>query len=345
MFVFGCFRIPRNVAAGVAAGLVLLLAAPACAPSDQGPPESAVVGPDRVDSDRAEPVLVDTVPLVDVAPEPSPTAASVPVSDSVTDTSDSSGSDGSTGSVVDQLPVVSAPDPLTTPTTVPPTTTTPPTSTAEGVLEPVDESVASSAGSVVQAWIELAWTAPASDPFGYDYSLWVDELAAPTANVDGLRSGPLTVSLAEVTEQNQSLEKTSADLRSMLWLEAASAGGNDWRVFETDPGFAVLAVSEATVEAELATSEETSHAVFDGLHDPVIVRNPGGDVAQVLWPVVVDMLIQRTDVQYGLVHSNVRFGTTLLLVPDPAVDGGFLIETTAVPDGFIQHSYVVVPAS
>ena len=221
-----------------------------------------------------------------------------------------------------------------------------PTSAPVVVSDPVDDSVTlQAANRVAQAWVASAWTAPASDPFGYDYSLWVDELAAPTANVDGLRSGPLTISLAEVTEQNQSLEKTSADLRSMLWLEAAIAGGNDWRVFETDPGFAVLAVSEATVEAELATSEETSHAVFDGLHDPVIVRNPGGDVAQVLWPVVVDMLIQRTDVQYGLVHSNVRFGTTLLLVPDPAVDGGFLIETTAVPDGFIQHSYVVVPAS
>ena len=232
------------------------------------------------------------------------------------------------------------------PSTVPPTTAPP--STTTGVPEPVVESVSSTASPLVQAWVDSAWAAPASDPFGYDYSLWVDELAAPSANIEGLRAGPLTISLTEVAEQDLGdpfREKMSADLRSMLWLEAAIAGGNDWRVFETDPGFAVLAVSEATVEAELATSEETSHAVFDGLHDPVIVRNPGGDVAQVLWPVVVDMLIQRTDVQYGLVHSNVRFGTTLLLVPDPAVDGGFLIETTAVPDGFIQHSYVVVPAS
>ena len=137
----------------------------------------------------------------------------------------------------------------------------------------------------------------------------------------------------------------SADLRSLLWLEAALNGGNDWRVFETDPGFAILAVSESTAEAALATPEDTRHVVFDGLHDPVTVHDDDGNVVQVLWPVVVDVLIQRTDVQTGLVHVNARFGTTLLLVPDPAVDGGFLIESTAVPGGFMQPSFVVVPAS
>ena len=231
------------------------------------------------------------------------------------------------------------------PSTVPPTTA--PTSTTAGVPEPVVESVSFSAYPIVQAWVDSAWAAPASDPFGYDYSLWVDELAAPSANADGLRAGPLTISLAEVAEQDLGdpfLEKMSADLRSILWLEAALAGGDDWRVFETDPDFAILAVSESTAEAALATSEETRHVMFDGLHDPVTIRNSDGNVAQVLWPVVVDVLIQRTDVQTGLVHSSVRFGTTLLLVPDPAVDGGFLIESTAVPGGFMQPSFVVVPA-
>ena len=230
--------------------------------------------------------------------------------------------------------------------TVPPTTA-PPSSTA-GVPEPVVESVSSTAYPIVRAWVDSAWAAPASDPFGYDYSLWVDELAAPSANIEGLRAGPLTVSLTEVAEQDLGdpfLEKMSADLRSLLWLETALNGGNDWRVFETDPGFAILAVSEATAEAAFATSEDTRHVVFDGLHDPVTVHDDAGNVVQVLWPVVVDVLIQRTDVQTGLVHVNARFGTTLLLVPDPAADGGFLIESTAVPGGFMQPSFVVVPAS
>ena len=110
------------------------------------------------------------------------------------------------------------------PTTVPPTTAS--TSTAAGVPELVDESVAFSAYPIVQAWVDSAWAAPASDPFGYDYSLWVDELAAPSADVDGLRSGPLTISSAEVAEQDLSdpfLEKMSADLCSRCWLEAALA--------------------------------------------------------------------------------------------------------------------------
>ena len=230
--------------------------------------------------------------------------------------------------------------------TVPPTTTVPPTST--GVLESVDESVASSAGSVVQAWIELAWVAPASDPFGYDYSLWVDELAAPTANAAGLRAGPLTVSLVESAElglDDTLTEVMSADLRSLLWWEAAFVGGDDWRVFETDPDFAVFTVSDATAEAGLASAEDTSHTVFDGLHDPMMLRDNDGNVSQVLWPVVVDVPLQRTDVLFGLVHANVRFGTTLLLVPDSAGDGGFLIEATSVPDGFIQRSVVAFPTS
>ena len=233
---------------------------------------------------------------------------------------------------------------VTVPVTVPVTVTLP---TSGDVAELIDESVAFSAGPIVRAWVDSAWSAPASDPFGYDYSLWVDELAAPSANVAGLRAGPLTVSLTELAELDLGdpfLEKMSADLRSMLWLEAALAGGDDWRVFETDPGFAVLAVSEATAEAALAVPLEGAHVVFDGLHDPVTVRTPAGDVSQVLWPVVVDVVIQRTDVQTGLVHSNFRFGTTLLLVPDPAVDGGFLIEATAVPGGFIEYSVVPVPA-
>ena len=230
--------------------------------------------------------------------------------------------------------------------TVPPTTTVPPTST--GVLESVDESVASSAGSVVQAWIELAWVAPTSDPFGYDYSLWVDELAAPTANAAGLRAGPLTVSLVESAElglDDTLTEVMSADLRSLLWWETAFVGGDDWRVFETDPDFAVFTVSDATAEAALASAEDTSHTVFEGLHDPMMLRDNDGNVSQVLWPVVVDVPLQRTDVLFGLVHANVRFGTTLLLVSDSAGDGGFLIEATSVPDGFIQRSVVAFPIS
>ena len=244
-------------------------------------------------------------------------------------------------------PVVDTAAPSTVPPDTVPPDTVPPSTTAD-VPEPVVEAVSSTAYPVVRAWVESAWAAPASDPFGYDYSLWVDELAAPSANIAGLRAGPLTVSFAEVAEQDMGdpfLEKMSADLRSLLWLEAASGGGNDWRVFETDPGFAILAVSEATAEAARATPEDTRHVMFDGLQAPVTVHDDDGNVAQVLWPVVVDVLIQRTDTQTGLVHSNARFGTTLLLVPDPAVDGGFLIESTAVPGGFMQSSFVVVPAS
>ena len=237
------------------------------------------------------------------------------------------------------------------PSTVPADTTTVPRAAPVVVSDPVEaQTPLQAAYPVVQAWVDSAWAAPASDPYGHDYSLWVDELAAPSANIDGLRTGPLTVSLAVVSEQDMGdpfFEKMTADLRSMLWLEAALDGGDDWRAFETDPGFAVLAVSEATAEAALAVPVpgEPSHAIFDGLHDPVVMRSPDGDVTQVLWPVVVDMLIQRTDVQAVLVRSHVRLGTTLLLVPDPAVDGGFLIESTAVPGGFMQHSAVVIPAS
>ena len=158
------------------------------------------------------------------------------------------------------------------------------------------------------------------------------------------------MSLAEVAAQDWDgtfWDRTSGDLRSLLWLVAAQSGGDDWRVFETDPGFAVLSVSEATFEAEFTTPTpgKPGHAVFDGLHDPVTVLDSGGGVAQVLWPVVVDVKIQRTDAQAGLVHHHARFGTTLLLVPDLAADGGFLIEATVVPDGFIQHSAVVISAS
>ena len=230
-----------------------------------------------------------------------------------------------------------------------PATAAVPPSAPVVVSEPVDDTEALRAAfPLVLAWVELAWAVPASDPFGYDYSLWVDELAAPSANVDGLRADPLIVSSAEVAEQalgDLFFEQMTADLRSLLWLETALAGGDDWRVFETDPGFAVFTVAEATSEAALATPEETAHASFDGLHDPVVVRSPAGAITQILWPVVVEVPIQRTDVQIGLVRSNVRFGTTLLLVPDPAVDGGFLIEATAVPGGFMLHSAVVFPAS
>ena len=222
-----------------------------------------------------------------------------------------------------------------------------PTSVSLDDAEPVAETVAFSAGPAVQAWVASAWSDPASDPFGYDYSLWVGELVAPSADVDGLRAGPLTVSLVEVSEQDLGdpfLEKMSADLRSVLWLTAALDDGDDWRVFETDPGFAVLAVSESTAEAALAVPGDAAHTVFDGLHDPVTVHDDDGAVSQVLWPVVVDVLIQHTDGQRGLVHSAVRFGTTLLLVPDPAVPGGFLIESTAVPGGFMQYSVLVFPA-
>ena len=124
---------------------------------------------------------------------------------------------------------------VTVPVTVPVTVTLP---TSGDVAELIDESVAFSAGPIVRAWVDSAWSAPASDPFGYDYSLWVDELAAPSANVAGLRAGPLTVSLTELAELDLGdpfLEKMSADLRSMLWLEAALAGGDDWRVFRNRP--------------------------------------------------------------------------------------------------------------
>ena len=136
-----------------------------------------------------------------------------------------------------------------------------------------------SAYPIVQAWVDSAWAAPASDPFGYDYSIWVDELAAPSADVDGLRAGPLTVSAAEVAEQDMGdsfPEKMTAGLRSLLWLEAALDGSDNWRVFETDPDFAVLAVSESTAEAALAVPPEQGidYVVFDGLHDPVTIHNP-----------------------------------------------------------------------
>ena len=232
-------------------------------------------------------------------------------------------------------PAVSAPASAPVSTTVP---------------EPVGEQEAVSAYPVVQAWVASAWVEPVSDPFGYDYSLWVDELAAPSADVDGLRAGPRTVSLAEVAERDWAgifWERTSGDLRSVLWLTAALDGGDDWRSFENDPGFAVLSVSESTAEAALAVPPEQGidYVVFDGLHDPVTVHDDAGAVAQVLWPVVVDIKMQRTDAQAGLVHHYVRFGTTLLLVPDPAVDGEFLIESTVVPGGFMQHSAVVIAAS
>ena len=134
MFVFGCFRIPRNVAAGVAAGLVLLLAAPSCAPSGQDLPEPAFVDIDRVDSDSVGPVLVDTVP------EPSPTAVSVSVSDSVTEPA---GSVDRSGTVVAPVPVVTTttttlPTVEPTPITAPPPVKTPTTPTTPVEPTPVE---------------------------------------------------------------------------------------------------------------------------------------------------------------------------------------------------------------
>ena len=127
MFVFGCFRISRNVAAGVAAGLVLVLAAPACAPSDQGLPDPDPVSLDRVDSDSVEPVPADVASLDDTVPDPVSNAASVPVADSVTTPVDPS------DTVVDPTPVAPTttiePTPVATTTTIEPTpvatTTTP----------------------------------------------------------------------------------------------------------------------------------------------------------------------------------------------------------------------------
>ena len=225
-----------------------------------------------------------------------------------------------------------------------------PTSVSLDDAAPVGETVAFSAGPAVQAWVASAWADPVSDPFGYDYSLWVDDLAAPSADIGGLRAGPRNVSLAEVAERDwggRFWERTSGDLRSVLWLTAALDGGSDWRSFENDPGFAVLNVSESTAEASLAAPPERGidYVVFDGLHDPLTVHDDAGAVAQVLWPVVVDVKMQRTDGQRGLVHHYVRFGTTLQLVPDPAADGGFLIESTFVPGGFLQHSAVIRSAS
>ena len=116
MFVFGCFRISRNVAAAGVAGLVLLLAASACAPAVQDTPEPALPDVDRV----------ETV-LGDVAPEP-PAAVSVPVSDGATTLT-------GPADLVGQVPDVPPPTPTTAPaTTVEPTPT--PTTAPATTVEP-----------------------------------------------------------------------------------------------------------------------------------------------------------------------------------------------------------------
>ena len=97
--------------------------------------------------------------------------------------------------------------------TAPPDTVPASTSAPVVVSERVVESVSFSAYPVVRAWVASAWAAPASDPFGYDYSLWVDELAAPSANIEGLRAGPLTISLAEVAEQDMGRPVFGEDVR------------------------------------------------------------------------------------------------------------------------------------
>ena len=150
MSVFGCFRISRNVAAGVAVGLVLVLAASACAPSGQDP---------------AEPVLVDSVEpvLVDAVPEPSLTAATVPVPDRVTDSS---------GSGVDPVPV--EPTPPTAPPTVEPTPIPEPvvtvapttTTTAAPTVEPtpIPEPVVTAEPTTTAAPTPISEPAPTVDP-------------------------------------------------------------------------------------------------------------------------------------------------------------------------------------
>ena len=117
MFVSDCFRFFRSAAACVAAGLVVVLAASACAPTDESTSGSAVVVPDRV-----EPVVVDVVP------EPSPAAVTVPVSDSVASIDDVT---------VDPDPVVDPTPVDPAPTTVPSTTTVAPDPTVEPAAVPV----------------------------------------------------------------------------------------------------------------------------------------------------------------------------------------------------------------
>ena len=163
MFSFACFRVPRSIAAGVAAGLVVMLAASGCASSDQGRPGPAV---DRVEPDSAGPVPADTTPTEDDVPAQPTTAMPVPVPADTTAAPDVS--------AVDQVPVVPTTtltaEPTTptepTPTTEPPETVepSPPTTLAAAEPSPTTAPTTAEPTSTVPAVDTTPTAAPATTP-------------------------------------------------------------------------------------------------------------------------------------------------------------------------------------
>ena len=269
MSVFGCFRIPRHVAAGVAAGLVLVLAASACAPAVQDPPEPALVGSDRVGSDSVGPVLVDTVP------EPSPTSTSVPVSDSPPEPA---GSVYPSEPVVDPVPVAPVrttttvepettveqpttpePTPTTTvpttlttvPTTLTPTTTVPTTPAPTTTVEPVTTIEQPTTPEPVTT-IEQPTTPEPTTPTPVTPPFWfppgVSGFPAPYP-VPGTDPPPDTgVTVASITHHDAVWEDLMPEV-TFRWTLHLSNGDNVERSWTPDPGYETTAWSPEWVAA------------------------------------------------------------------------------------------------
>ena len=291
MFVFVCFRAFRSVAVGVAAGLVVVLAASSCAPSDQDLPEPAVVDTDLVESDdSAAPALVDAVPLVDDEPDPSPTVAPVPPADSTTDVPEPDRD----GSVVDTVPVVTAP-----PTTVATLTTTEPTSTeapvstpAPAAVEPtpttapvstseptttVEPDTTESAQPVIEPVVVIEpapTTAPVSllelqqvmlqDLIQARSGAWYPQ---PDNVPSGLSQVP-DVTIVDVSHQDAVWDENSSEV-TFRWALHLSNGDTVERSWTPDPGYETSAWSPDRLTAGPAfTYDENWDWSFDPVYGP-----------------------------------------------------------------------------
>ncbi|MDE0006627.1 MAG: hypothetical protein OXQ29_28390 [Rhodospirillaceae bacterium] len=214
--------------------------------------------------------------------------------------------------------------------------------------------VLQAAQPTVEAWVELAWVEPAADPFGYDYSRWVDSLASLDADRGLLASDPPAVGFVEfntnLNADGELRDKLTADMRSVLWLMSATGDGGDWRSPASDPEFAVVAASDATVEAAAdAVSEQDLVAAppvsLSGLGDPVVERDGSDRVVRVLWPVVIDVVVSHTDPDLGPGLARLRAGTTLELV-EFGGSSTFLVRSAAAAGEFLYFlkSPVLDPA-
>lgn len=154
-----------------------------------------------------------------------------------------------------------------------------------------DQAVADAALATMQTYLAAAWTDPATsgDPFGYDYSTWIDAVLHPDADAALHRAGPVPVGLdAYNADLDRYVANRHADLRSALWVLTSTPERGDWRLHETDPAFELGPVTAAPYVAG------TDFAAADGTSEPIIDRDPDGTLLRVRWPFTASASVKMT---------------------------------------------------